>query len=251
MEENPNIEEPKQTEEKDDAQMLMEELKKLDIQTPTDIQNMAFASQETGKAWNEVGNLRKEIDRLTREMESSKKTEYNPYEGETVELSKVVKQEAKEAMRELWTELQENQTKAQMMATRAMAEVKNDPEYQIVGDVFEKYINSPETLLKLQTGQTDYKTEYQTTKLAYYRNLAKRSSKTLEELMEGKKKAPPHMEQGTTETVPMTEQSDERRENLKRIKKEQREGASSEDTLRRIVENVMPDLKDDPSFFQP
>ena len=85
--ESPTVEETQETEVVDDAKMLMEELKRLDIQTPKDIQNMAYASQETGKAWNEVGALRKEVERL--KAEAAKPTE-SYYEGESVDLGKVV-----------------------------------------------------------------------------------------------------------------------------------------------------------------
>jgi len=246
MEEDPKIEQPSEV--PNDAEALMAELKKLDIESPTDIQNMAVASAEAGKAWNQVGELRKENARLTELAQAAQPVpEYNPEYGETLDLGKVVKKEVEGV---LYNYLQ-GQRQAQLQTTQILAEVKNDPDYGIVGGVFEKYINTPEAIMKLQTGQTDYKTEWSNTKTAYYRNLAKRSSATLEGLM-SKGVKPPHVEQGTTEAAPTPEQSTEKAEEFKNIKKAQKEGnVDSNAALERIIKNVMPDAEVDPSFFMP
>ncbi len=242
--ESPTVEETQETEVVDDAKMLMEELKRLDIQTPKDIQNMAYASQETGKAWNEVGALRKEVERL--KTEAAKPTE-SYYEGESIDLGKVVEDKVQGVLNRYL----EDQNKAQMMSMQAMAAVRNDPEYAVVGEVFEKYINSPESLMRLQTGQTDYKTEYLNTKAAYYRNLAKRSSKTLEGLME-KKQTPPHVEQSASDSNPGLSIDDEKAQQFKNIKKAQKDGTiDSDKALQDIIKNAMPDIDKDPGFFLP
>ena len=246
--ESPVVEEPKKEETVDDAQALMEELKRLDIQTPQDVQNMAFASQEAGKAWNEVGNLRKEVDRLTRMLSQQPKNE-NYYEsGETVDLGKVVEDKVQGVLNRY---LQQQQ-QSQMMAMKVMSEVKSDPEYGVVGDVFEKYINSPDAVMRLQTGQTDYKTEWLNTKSAYYRNLAKRSANQIEKYMNTNKNTPPHMERGESQTAPSTNRNDEKVEKFKNIKKAQKEGdLNSDQALEQIIKSVMPDLENDPSFYMP
>ena len=236
----------------DDATELMAELKKLDIQTPTDIQNIVYASQETGKAWNEVGNLRKEVDRLTRMVETkAEPTNYDAtgYEdSSTVDLGKVVETKVQGVLNRYL----QGQQQAQRMAMQAMSEVKNDPEYGVVGSVFEQYVNSPEVLMKLQSGQTDYKTEWLNTKATYYRNLAQRSSKTLEGLMEKSSKAPPHMEQGDSQSMPTPQVDEGKREQFNKIKKAQREGrVDSNQALDDIVKSVMPGLEKDAAFFMP
>ncbi len=244
--ESPTVEEVKEEKTVDDAQLLMEELKKLDIQTPQDIQNMAYASQETGKAWNEVGALRKEVERLKTDMTKPNQDYYDT--GESVDLGSVVRKEVQGVLNGYL----ENQNRAQMMSMQAMAKVRNDPEYAVVGEVFEKYINSPEAMMKLQSGQTDYNTEYLNTKAAYYRNLAKRSSKTLEGLMEKTQKTPPHIEQGDSQTTPRLNVDDEKSQQFKKVKQAQREGTlTSDQALQEIVKNSMPDIDKDPSFFLP
>jgi len=246
MEEKPTIEEPK--EEVDDGQALMEELKKLDIQTPKDVQNMAFASQEAGKAWNEVGNLRKEVDRLTGMLQQKQEPTDYDYSGESVDLGKVVEDKVQGVLNRYL----QGQQQSQMMAMKMMTEVKGDPEYAIVGDVFEKYINSPEIVMQLQTGAKDYKTEYLNTKAAYYRNLAKRSASQIEKYMTTSKTAPPHMEQSSSQTTPMVDRDDVKTEQFKSVKKAQKEGnINSDQALEQIIKNVMPDLENDPSFYMP
>ena len=248
MEEKPTIEEPKEEQVEDDASQLMEELKKLDIQTPKDVQNMAFASQEAGKAWNEVGNLRKEVARLTElTQQQPQNTDYD-YSGESVDLGKVVEDKVQGVLNRYL----QNQQQSQMAVMKVMSEVKNDPEYGIVGEAFESYISSPEMVMKLQSGQTDYKTEYLNTKAVYYRNLAKRSASQIEKYMTTSKTKPPHIEQGESQTTPMVDQDDEKTEKFKSIKKAQREGTvGSDKALEQIIKSVMPDLEGDPSFYMP
>ena len=138
------------------------------------------------------------------------------------------------------------------MAMQLMSEVKNDPDYHIVGEVFEKYINTPEAVMKLQTGQTNFKDEYLNTKAAFYRNLAKKSGDTLQSLIDKGAKKPPHMEQGETHNTPMQPADDEKRENMKRIKKAQKTGdLSSDQALQQIVNEFLPGVEDDPGFFAP
>ena len=242
--ESPTIEEgAKET--VDDAKMLMEELKKLDIQTPQDIQNMAYASRETGKAWNEVGELRQEVERL--KASTNKPVQEDYYGNESVDLGRVVEEKVQGVLNRYL----EGQNKAQMASMQMMASVRSDPEYAIVGKVFEEYINSPDAMMRLQSGQADYKTEYLNTKAAYYRNLAKRSSKTLEGLME-KKTKPPHVEQSDSLSEPRLNVDDEKVEQFNRIKKAQREGSiDSNQALDDIVKSVMPDIDKDPGFFTP
>lgn len=246
MAEDPTIETPAQPDPEDDAKALMEELKKLDIQTPTDIHNVVTASQEAGKAWNEVGALRKEVERLTNIQNQSPAQQEYYGEDQSVDLGKVVEDKVQGVLNRYL----EGQQQAQQQAVRIMSEVRNDPEYGVVGQVFEKYINSPEAMMRLQTGQTDVKTEFLNTKAAYFRNLAQRSSKTLEGLMD--KTKPPHMETGDTQTAPATPAEDERKENLKKIKKAQQEGSlNSEQALEKIIKSSMPDIENDISFYTP
>lgn len=245
--ESPTIEEPKE-ENVDDAQALMEELKRLDIQSPQDVQNMAVASREAGKAWNEVGNLRSEVDRLTKMLQQQPKEQEYYNDGETLDLGKVVRKEVTGVL----SEYLQNQQRAQLASMKVMSEVKADPDYHAIGDVFEKYINTPDAVMKLQTGQSDYKTEWMNTKAAYYRNLAQRSAKQMEKLIGTNKQTPPHIEQGESQTSPSINRDDQKTEDFKNITKARKEGAINPDqALEKIIKSVMPDLENDPSFYMP
>lgn len=244
-EEKPTIEEP--AVETDDAAMLMEELSKLDIKTPEDVQNMAFASQEAGKAWNEVGNLRKEVARLTELSTTPHQTYQNDeYSGESVDLGKVVEDKVQGVLNRYL----QGQQQAQQAAMMAMNEVRQDEDYHIVGPVFEKHINTPEMVMRLQSGQANYVKEYNRVSTKYYKNLAQRTSQYVEKFTSTKK--PPHMEQGETQTAPLMDRNTERDEQLKNIKKAQKEGSvNSDKALEDIINSVMPGIDKDPSFYTP
>lgn len=241
-EEKPTVEEPKV--ETDDAAKLMEELSKLDIKTPEDVQNMAFASQEAGKAWNEVGALRKEVSRLT-EL-SNTPPPVDDYSGESVDLGKVVEDKVQGVLNRYL----QGQQQAQQAAMMAMSEVRQDEDYHIVGPVFEKHINTPEMVMRLQNGQADYVKEYNKVSTKYYKNLAQRTSQYVEKFTSTQK--PPHMEQGESQTAPLTNRDTEKTEKLKSIKKAQKEGSvDSDKALEDIIKSVMPDIDQDPSFYTP
>lgn len=244
--EDPTVEKPKEEEvkPKEDAQLLMEELKKLDIETPSDIQNMAFASQETGKAWQEVGNLRKQVEQLTSQVNAPKQ-EYNPEYGETVDLGKVVEEKVQGVLNNYLA----GQQQSQQAAMRAMNEVRSDEDYHIVGGGWENYISQPNVVMKLQSGEIDYVKEYSRFAKKYFKNLAKRTSETFVGQPQQK---PPHIEQGDTQSAPMVEANTEKAEKFKNIKKAQREGTvSSDQALEQVIKTMLPDANIDPSFFQP
>jgi hypothetical protein len=248
--EQPTIEKPaKPNEVLEDAEALLAELKKLDIQTPTDVQNMAQASELTGKAWNEVGELRKQVSELTAQLpqkQAPQEPEY--YDGESVDIGALVESKVQGVLNNYL----ESQQKAQQMAVRAMSEVRNDPEYGMVGKVFEEYISTPEATTRLQSGETTLKTEWLNTKAAYFKKLAQRSSKTLEGLMDKGVKAPPHIEASGSDTAPMTNTDDEQREKFNKIKKAQKDGdLDSDKALEQIIKTSMPDVEKDISFFMP
>ena len=244
-EEKPTVEEPA-VETEDDAAKLMEELGKLDIKTPEDVQNMAFASAETGKAWNEVGALRKEVARLTEAQTTPQTYQNDEYSGESVDLGKVVEDKVQGVLNRYL----QGQQQAQQQAMMAMNEVRSDEDYHIVGPVFEKHINTPEMVMKLQNGQANYVKEYNRVSTKYYKNLAQRTSQYVEKFTSTTK--PPHMEQGESQTAPLTDRDTEKTEKLKSIKKAQKEGSvSSDKALQDIINSVMPGLDKDPSFYTP
>jgi hypothetical protein len=255
--ENPTIEEPKKEEatEQNSPEALLEELRKLEIEEPQQLQNMAMASSQTGKAFQQVGDLKKHIEGLQKELEMARTSrEPENYGDQTsVDLARLIREETKAASKATLNEYLAEQQQAQTYAMQEMSKVRSDPEYTIVGEVFEKYINSPEATMKLQTGQSTYEREYLETKAAYYRNLAKRSSKTLEGLMgKGGTTLPPHVEKGDSQTMPAPMASDEAKERFDLIKKAQKEGSiNSDQALEQIVKGSLPDIDKDPNFFLP
>ena len=95
--ESPSIEEPKAQEPvDDDTEALMAELKKLEIENPKQIQDMSHAAHQTGKAWNEVGQLRQQVSELSQMLNQQQQSQQVDTDyGDSVDLAKIVKEQTK------------------------------------------------------------------------------------------------------------------------------------------------------------
>ena len=99
--ESPTIEQPvAKAAPEIDTKALLDELGKINVKTPEDLANIANASRQAGKAWNEVGTLRQQNEQLLtamREMQAQMRqpvnqqsTNYADTPNEGVDLRKVV-----------------------------------------------------------------------------------------------------------------------------------------------------------------
>ena len=242
--EQPTMEEPKEepTAEgaKDEMAQLIAELEKIGVEKPEQIQGMFQASQQTGKAWNEVGELRKEVDRLTKALQEKPQVELDDYAtgGETIDLANIVKKAVKETyVNDILKPQQEAQTR--MMQERAA--VESDEDYGLVRDVFEKHMSNPQVQAGLYSGQTTITNEYNKVVRTYYRTVAKRSRDILKGMTE---KAPktPHVEAGETRSIPLPPEDEEKKTRMNNISQQRQSGALDSDAaLKALINEVIPE----------
>ena len=244
MAEKPTMEEtPKEPEIQTEG--LLEELKALNITEPGQIQDIVHASQQTGKAWNEVGELRSQVAQLQEQLATQPVAqEYE--EGQPVDIMGLVKKGIREVIQ---TDIVGPQKQATEAYYRQMDEITRDPDYSnaTIQKIWNEYQGSPAFQRKMQQGGS-LLGEWNTTVRTYYREVAGRSEKAIRGLTEQKGKTP-YVEQGETRAMPEMPPADERKEAANKIDKQRRDGTmSSADALRSMIDNYLP--KTDPIWRQ-
>jgi len=220
---------------------LLAALGNLGVQTPEQLQGMATASQQVGRAWNEVGELRKEVERLkTQErIEPPGVDNFGAFgEPEGIDFGLIIEQRL-EAHDKKKADMQQQAYGNYM---REMNAIASDPEYGVVKGAFERYLATPAAQFQIQTGQTSIKDVYNKVARTYLRELAMRSKNLIEGYVEGQTK-PPHIEAGDTRGIPSPERSEERGQKLQKTSELLKSGAlDSEAALTATIEEVMKDL---------
>ena len=238
---------PEQGQPPNEMESLLSELQRIGVEKPEQIQNMFTASQQTGKAWNEVGDLRRELAEAKQLIKSMNqpRQEYSEY-GETPSVD--LKKEMRNSLREFYMEdILKPQQEMQQRVWRESQEIQSDEDYPIVKELWEQYTRTPEFGMKLQSGQTTMKEEFGKVTRRYYRELAKRSYDTLSGLNAKSRGDIPHMESGEERSIPTPPDADEKKDKLNRINKGRTEGSlSSDKALENIIKTMLPE--DDPIF---
>lgn len=240
--------------EKDDVQGLIETLGKLEINDPKQLENIHMASQQTGKAWNEVGDLRAKVTEMQGTINAlqQRKPVDDPYDDsyssqtlDGVDLRRVVRDEVMDGLKGFATKLQKEQAEAQQRYFKEVSAIKSDRDYGLVKDIYEKHLRNPEVSYRMQLGQTSQKEEYNNVVRGFYRNLALKSRDVLKGVIPGQ--TAPHMEQGGQTNAMIPDTNTEKEERIKNIKKAQETGdISSDQALDALIGNVLSD--DDPVF---
>jgi hypothetical protein len=245
---NTPVAEPKgepQGEPLDEAKLLVKELENLGINNPQELHNMANASSQAGKAWNQVGDLRKQNEMLQMKLDqilSAQQRTQDPYaDGDTVDLGKLVENK----LEDFWSKKTREQQAAEERYYSEMAKIQSNPKFGSVKDMFDKHVQSPHVNAKLRRGETTLTDEFNSVKDAFYDELLKRAYNTLGGAQKPQNMKPPHVESGETHSPNIPKGDDERQEKLKRTVKARSEGTmSSNDALQKIVNEFLP--LDDP-----
>lgn len=227
-----------------DTQALVKELEALNITDTKGVQDMAHASQQTGRAWNEVGELRNQVNQLQQQLTQRAPAPVPDFDGEPVDIQKVVKN----AVRDFYIEeVVTPQKQATQQYYQQVTDIENDIDYQnpTVVKMWKEYVQTPNFQQKMQMGQTTMKSEYDKLVRTYFREIATRSEAAIKGLTELNTGKTPYVESGETRSNPTAVPSDDRKEAATKIDKQRREGTlSSDDALHKLVETFLP--KDDP-----
>jgi len=221
-----------------DVDAVMKELEAIGKTKPEDVRNMHQASVQTGRYANEIGQLRQEIQRLRSEREvPQRRQDYGEYDNQDpIDLSQVIRKEVKG----VYQEIQQEQWDSYNRQMQQINKVRSNDYYDLVGDVFEKHIQNPDTQMRISSGQTTYEDEFHRVKDKYLITALQRSRDALGSL-KGGKKAAPHVESGAS-PAPVKEPDED---NPKaRARKVAAKSTGSDDDLDLMIDAMLP--KGDP-----
>lgn len=230
---------------KDEASALLAELKNLGIDNPDKLHGVVNASQQAGKAWNEVGELRRIKQDLEAKLDrvlSVQQKNQDPYtDSDSIDLGALIENK----LETFWDKKTRQQQEAEARYYQEMNRIQNNPRFQSVEGMFQKHIQTPAVQAKLRNGETTLTDEFYNVKDAFYDELLKRSYNTLSQSKSPQSAKAPHVESGETHTPNIPATDDERQEKLKRTVKSRADGTkSSNDALQDIVNSFLP--QDDP-----
>ncbi len=235
-----------------DTEGLLKELETLNISDPKQISDMAHASQQTGRAWNEVGQLRQQVAQLQEQMRHTQNQYREPsvdteFSNEPID----VKDALKGAVREFYNEeVIRPQRQAAEMYWQQKSQIQSDTDYQnnpAIREMWDKHEQNPDFQMRMQMGQTSLVGEFDKLRITYFREIAKRSHETIKGLTESPKVQTPFVEQGDTRSTPAQAPIDERKETANKIDKQRRDGTlNSDDALKALISTYLP--KTDPIF---
>jgi hypothetical protein len=229
-----------------DTKALLDELGKIGVKKPEDLVNIHNASQQVGKAWNEVGTLRQqneqlarsvqELQAIARKAQQTNQPDYGSNANEGVDLGKLIDTTIKKNIHDM----QQQQFEAQRAVQREYAKITNDPDFQLVEEVWKKHAGSFDTQDRLQSGQSTLSEEYNNVVKTYYREIAKRSRSAIENLSKSGQKQP-HMEAGETQSRPIPSGDQEHNKKVRQIADERSKGTlDSNRALENLVKEFFP-----------
>ena len=228
----PTVEQPVTEEPTLSAESLLEELNKIGIENPEQIQNMHFASQQAGRTGQLLGTEREKVAALERKVaELQNQSTYNYEEPD-------IKTVVKESIRDFYqTEILGPQQKSTEQYYQDMAVIQSDPDFKLAGPVFEQWKQRPDVMRALQSGQTTFLNEYNKCAREALRKLALDSRNFITK--QTPSQTAPHMESNSSASQPMPSDNDEVNEKVKNLRKPENWGGSESD-LRKLVDTVLP-----------
>ena len=227
-EETPVMEEPKEeptnqeVSAEDQANEILAELTNLGIDSVEKVQGMHTASGESGNLARMLGeqrqiteSLQAQIQQLTAQSQPQQYVdEYGSPQQPPMDTNSI-----KNAIREVY---QNDILKPQVEQTNRvygeLSQIQNDPDYALLGQMWDKHWNSPNTQHRIMTGQSSPKGEYDNLRMTYYRTALKKTHGALQGVMESKAK-PPHVEIGDQTHVDMPTPLDIHSDDVKKIVK--------------------------------
>ena len=240
---NPQTPTPEpQAEPKETMEGLLAELKSHNIQEAKDLQNVVTASAQAGKLANQVGDLKQQLNEATRMIQSlqnqPRQMEYGE-EPQSVDLGQLVESKVQGVLeRHL-----QNERRAQDAYFEEMGSIRSNPRYAQMEKMFETHLQSPDTQMKLRSGQTTLTNEFNNLTFTYYDTLLSRVTDVMGNQPQVTK--PPHVESADTHAPVVPTTDDERTDTIRRTVKARQEGTrSSDDAMKDIVKAFLP--TDDP-----
>ena len=249
VEESPTIEQPTTPKPVEiDTKALLDELGKIGVKKPEELINIHNASQQVGKAWNEVGTLRQQNEQLLKAMQELKSqvSQPRPHEPdygsstEGIDIRKVIREETGTVIDSKLQEMNRRQFEAQRAVQREYQAIIQDEDFGMVQPIWEKHVANYATQERLQSGETTLKAEYDRTVKTYLKELAIRGRTALEGVAKSTVRQP-HMEGGETQSKPLPSGDQEHNKKIRQIKDDRTKGnLDSDRALEKLVKEFFP-----------
>lgn len=211
----------------DQAKAILAELEANGINSVEKVQNVVTASSESGNLARMLGEQRRATEALQRQIEQltqqPQHQSYDPeYGGEQpVDIRGIFRKEIRNFYQDEVIKPQVEQTNR---VYGELSQIQSDPDYALVGQMWDKHWNSPNTQHRIMTGQTSPKGEYDNLVRTYYREALKKTHGALKGVVENSTARPPHVEVGSQSHVHTPTQSDEQKEQIQKITKSSQGG---------------------------
>lgn len=182
-----------------ETELLIAELERAGVSTVSELDGKLTASREAGNLANQLGTARGEIAELKAmianqqvQTPASEKT----YGQEETDLDSLIGKAVKKEIRADRDEQTTLNRQAQQSSLTMWNAIQNDPDYDLVKEVWEEKTKNPNFGFKVQQGLLNPYKEFTDTVREYYKGIAKRSVDTIKQL-QGKGETPvPHIEEG-------------------------------------------------------
>lgn len=223
-------EEPKE----DKLQELVTKLNELGITSTEQLENKAKAASEAGRLANMVGSLREEIAEL--KSSRQKAPEAPVYDDAGINIDEAISGAVRKSLREEREAERNLAMKAEMARIREIQSLKTDNDYPIIGDKFERFMNTPEARIAMYNGETMTSIYNKMVRMEYRNMLVQMKDSVENRKGNPSKTIVPHMESNQT-APPRIEATEERKNKLNKIK-ESWSGTDSD--LEKALNTLLP-----------
>ena len=177
-----------------------------------------------------VGSLREELAELKSSRQKAPETPV--YDEAGINIDEAISGAVKRALREE----RDAAVKTQMARIREFQSLKTDNDYPIIGNKFERFMNTPDAHIAIQNGETPTSIYNKMVRMEYRNMLVQMKDSVENRQGNPSKTIVPHMESNQT-APPRIEASEERKNKLNKIK-ESWSGTDSD--LEKALDTLLP-----------
>jgi len=237
------------------ASEVLETLKKLNVETPQQVENLATASAQAGHLANQLGEERRqrqELEQMVSQLQQQATVPNQPSQDTTDYYSdntpgNLTQSQIESAVTKAVNQIQYNNNRAQQEVNAKWVadenRVASDQEYSVVKEVWDNVKDTPAVRQRLMAGQTTLWDEYSNVKMSWFRTLTQKSQTALEQVLKAGGKAiptPPHMESGDSDSVPRLNDDDDMKQLRRKITDPSKGYTGSTEELDALVRTFIP-----------
>lgn len=214
-------EEPRKAEAKVEPKVddLIAELERAGVTNAEDLSGKLRAGSEAGRLAQLLGDERKRSELLQQKLENTgakppPQQDFMDYpEGQTIDIETAIAKGVNKVLDKREAKARE----VQQRSIEAWNRIQTDEDYHLIKDVWEEKLKDPGFVFKVQSGQIDPVSEYQSTLRGFYKTLLKKSHETITTMKGGDLK-PPHVETGGPTPTNIVSETEAEPAGIKRLK---------------------------------